>query len=126
MPLEIRASLHECARLAKERGWWARYRSLMSTALPDFENEASVIKTYECQVVPGLLQTPAYAEAVFRANLVRTDVEISKRLSARIKRQEILNRVDPPAYWVIIDEAALVLRIAQRTPSNSSPTSSTP
>ncbi|GAA4936994.1 helix-turn-helix transcriptional regulator [Streptomonospora halophila] len=104
---EVRASLHECARLAKERGWWARYRNLMSTALPDFETEASVIKTYECQVVPGLLQTPDYAEAIFRANLVRSDEEIRERVSARLKRQEILNRVDPPAYWVILDEAAL-------------------
>ncbi|GAB3458242.1 helix-turn-helix transcriptional regulator [Streptomonospora sediminis] len=104
---EARASLHECARLAKERGWWNRYRSVMSTALPDFENEASVIRTYECQVVPGLLQTPDYAEAVFRADLVRSDAEIRERLSARLKRQEILSRVDPPMYWAIIDEAAL-------------------
>lgn len=104
---ELREALHECARLAKERGWWARYRGLMSTALPDFENEASVIKTYECQVVPGLLQTPDYAEAVFRANLVRSDAEIRERISARLKRQEILNRVDPPNYWIILDEATL-------------------
>lgn len=104
---EVRASLYECARLAKQRGWWSRYRGLMSIALPDFEAEANVIRTYECQVIPGLLQTPDYADSIFRANQVRQDEEIAKRLTARLKRQEILNRVDPPSYWVIVDEAAL-------------------
>ncbi|MFC3995204.1 DUF5753 domain-containing protein [Nocardiopsis sediminis] len=103
----IRTSLHECARLGNQRGWWSKYRDLLASGLPDFEIEASVIKTYECQVVPGLLQTPDYAEAIFRANLVRSDTEITKRLDGRLKRQEILNRVDPPEYWVILDEAAV-------------------
>lgn len=104
---EIRESLHECARLGNQRGWWSKYRDLLPSGLPDFEVEASVIKTYECQVMPGLLQTPDYAEAVFRANLVRSNDEIAKRLSGRMKRQEALNRVEPPEYWVILDEAAL-------------------
>ncbi|CAM3841048.1 helix-turn-helix transcriptional regulator [Nocardiopsis gilva] len=104
---EIRAGLHECARQAKQRGWWMRYRTVLSSALPDFEAEASRIRTYECQVIPGLLQTPDYATAIFRANRVRSDEEIAERVAARIKRQDILNRVNPPRYWVIIDEAAL-------------------
>ena len=111
---EIRESLHECARLGNQRGWWAKYRDLLPSGLPDFEVEASVIKTYECQVVPGLLQTPDYAEAIFRANLVRSDDEIAKRLNGRMKRQETLNRVDPPEYWVILDEAALRRVIGSR------------
>lgn len=104
---DFRASLHECAALGNQRGWWSKYRDLMPSGLPDFEVEASLIKTYECQVVPGLLQTPGYAEAIFRANLVRSEAEITKRLEGRLKRQEILNRVDPPEYWVILDEASI-------------------
>ncbi|MDA2811709.1 helix-turn-helix transcriptional regulator [Nocardiopsis sp. RSe5-2] len=111
---EVREALHECARLGNQRGWWARYRELLPSGLPDFEVEASVIKTYECQVVPGLLQTPDYAEAVFRANLVRSDQEIAKRLEGRMKRQEVLNRVDPPEYWVIVDEAVLRRTVGSR------------
>lgn len=103
----VRAALHECARLAKQRGWWSKYKDVLPSGLPDFETEASAIRTYECQVVPGLLQTPDYAEAVFRADKVREDEEIAKRVAARMQRQEVLNRVDPPAYWAIIDEAAL-------------------
>jgi transcriptional regulator with XRE-family HTH domain len=104
---EVRHSLHECARLGNERGWWSKYRTVLPSGLPDFEVEAAVIKTYECQVVPGLLQTPGYADAIFRANLVRSEDEIAKRLEGRLKRQEILNRVDPPEYWVILDEAVV-------------------
>ncbi|WP_133740672.1 helix-turn-helix domain-containing protein [Actinorugispora endophytica] len=111
---EVRAELHECARMAKQRGWWARYKGVLSMALPDFETETSVIRTYECQVIPGLLQTAEYAEAIFRANLVRSDEEIRERVVARLKRQEILNRVDPPAYWVILDEAALRRTVGSR------------
>ncbi|MDT0305001.1 helix-turn-helix domain-containing protein [Streptomonospora wellingtoniae] len=111
---DVRAELHECARMAKQRGWWSRYRNVLVEALPDFETEASVIRAYECQVVPGLLQTAEYAEAIFRANLVRSDEEIQERVAARLKRQEILNRVDPPTCWVILDEAALRRTIGSR------------
>lgn len=104
---KFRSDLHECARQAKDRGWWSRYRNVLSSALPDFEAEASRLRTYECQVVPGLLQTADYAEAIFKANQVRAPEEIAERVAARMKRQDILNRVDPPRYWVVIDEAAL-------------------
>ncbi|WP_344102847.1 helix-turn-helix transcriptional regulator [Nocardiopsis rhodophaea] len=103
----VREALHECARLGNQRGWWSKYRDVLPSGLPDFEVEASSIKTYECQVIPGLLQTPDYAEAIFRANLVRSDDEIVKRVDSRMKRQTVLNRVDPPEYWAILDEAAL-------------------
>ncbi|WP_017577693.1 Scr1 family TA system antitoxin-like transcriptional regulator [Nocardiopsis kunsanensis] len=75
--------------------------------LADFEAEASTFRTYESQVIPGLLQTPQYADAIFRANLVRDDDEIDRRVEARVKRQGVLNRVDPPTFMALIDEAAL-------------------
>ncbi|MDT0330011.1 helix-turn-helix domain-containing protein [Nocardiopsis lambiniae] len=102
-----RASLHELAKLAGEKGWWARYKDLMPQMLADFEAEACALRSYEAQVIPGLLQTPTYADAIFRANQVRDDEEIAQRVAARIKRQEILHRVDPPTYMAILDEAVL-------------------
>jgi len=110
----VRAELHECAKLSSHKGWWAKYQGVLSSALPDFESEASRIRTYECQVIPGLLQTPDYIEAIFRANQVRADEETRKRVDARLKRQEILNRVDPPRYWVVLDEAALRRMVGSR------------
>lgn len=103
----VRAALHELSRLAGERGWWSQYKDLLPEMLADFEVEACALRNYEAQLVPGMLQTPKYADAVYRANKVREDTEIEQRVAARMKRQEILNRVSPPSYSAIIDEGAL-------------------
>jgi hypothetical protein len=63
---------------------------------------------YEPQAVPGLLQTEDYARAQIRTGRVRdSDEEIEKHVAARISRQAILSRSDPPLLWVILDEAVL-------------------
>ena len=58
-------------------------------------------------LVPGLLQTSDYARAVFNARFGITDEEIGEQVAARLKRQEILARDEPPALWVILDESVL-------------------
>ncbi|WP_017595573.1 helix-turn-helix domain-containing protein [Nocardiopsis potens] len=102
-----REALHQLARDAKDRGWWSQYKGVFTDQLPDFEAEASAIRTFEPQVIPGLLQTPEYAEAVIRGGQAHDDEAITARVAARMERQQILNRHDPPEYWAIIDEAAL-------------------
>lgn len=104
-----RAVLHQLARQAKERGWWWRYRDVFGeTPLPDFESEACRIRTYETSTLPGLLQTPEYAEAIFRGSRLTDPELIRRRVEARIARREILTRIDdPPHLWAVIDEAAL-------------------
>ncbi|PDP88623.1 hypothetical protein CQJ94_05625 [Glycomyces fuscus] len=103
----VQSAMHELSKLAGQKGWWSLYKGLLPQTLTDFEAEACALRTYEAQVVPGLLQTPAYADAIFRANRVRDDNEITQRVTARMARQNILNRLDPPTYLVIIDEAAI-------------------
>jgi transcriptional regulator with XRE-family HTH domain len=71
------------------------------------EREAKRLRSFEPSLVPGLLQTEEYARAVFSARFGATDLEIDEQVAARLKRQEILAREDPPAFWVILDEAAL-------------------
>ncbi|WP_230394324.1 helix-turn-helix domain-containing protein [Plantactinospora alkalitolerans] len=98
------------ARQAKQRGWWQRY----SDVLPDWfaayvgmESEASVIRTYECQMVPGLLQTEEYARAAFEgAPVPMRDGEVERQVSLRMERQAILTSEDPPMLRVVIDEGA--------------------
>ena len=58
-------------------------------------------------LVPGLLQTEDYARAVFSSRFGIKDDEIDEQVAARLKRQEILSREDPPALWVILDESVL-------------------
>lgn len=99
------------ARQAKQRGWWQRY----SDVLPDWfttyvgmESEASVIRTYECQMVPGLLQTRDYARAAFRgAPVPLRDDDVERQVSLRMERQSILTSDEPPVLRVVIDEGAV-------------------
>ena len=97
------------ARQANAPGWWHRYADLLPTWFETYiglEQAASVIRTYELQFIPGLLQTRDYARAVTR--LAHTDaVEIERRVELRLRRQELLTSADAPTLWAVIDEAAL-------------------
>jgi transcriptional regulator with XRE-family HTH domain len=74
---------------------------------PEKEAAASTLRWFEPLLVPGLLQTDMYARALFRTRIGVTDNEIEELVSARLKRQEILTRPDPPTLWVILDEWVL-------------------
>lgn len=104
-----RVEFLELARHANEPGWWHRYGDLLPSWFETYmamEQAASVIRTYEVQFVPGLLQTPQYARAVF--GLAHPDPEqLERRVELRRLRQEILTSSDPPQLWAVIDEAAL-------------------
>lgn len=105
-----RDALINLAREARQRGWWADYEDVFRSSLPDFEAGASVIRTYEALIVPGLLQTAAYAGAVWRAGQVldeQADHVIERHVEARLTRQKILDRESPPELLAVIDEAAL-------------------
>lgn len=105
---ETREALHQLYRESKEKGWWYRYKEVFGTSgLPAFEVEASLIRTYEAQVIPGLLQTADYARAVFTGTNAFAEEEIQRHVEARMERQTILARLYPPEYAAIIDEAAL-------------------
>lgn len=105
---EIRAALHRLSRESKEKGWWSRYKDVFSErALPDFEAEASALRTYEAQVVPGLFQTPDYAVEVFKGGRAVDDPSITRKVEARLARQQILSRVKAPHVTAVVDEGAL-------------------
>ncbi len=72
------------------------------------EDEVVSEDHYACMYVPGLLQTRAYAEAVHRASEMRCpDQEIAHMVDIRMKRQELLERPEPPHIWAVIDEAVI-------------------
>ncbi|MFF9811942.1 helix-turn-helix domain-containing protein [Streptomyces sp. NPDC014006] len=106
-----RLALVELAKGAKIQGWW---RSL-ADPIPDSMNlmltlEDEVVREdhYACMYIPGLLQTRAYAEAVHRASDVQCpEREVQHMVDIRMKRQELLEREEPPHIWCVIDEAAL-------------------
>ncbi|GHD39374.1 transcriptional regulator [Streptomyces galbus] len=70
----------------------------------DMEGRAAYISTYQCQLVYGLLQTEAYARAVLS---VEQGDRLEEMVAARMERQRILRREQPPVMWTVLDEAAL-------------------
>jgi DNA-binding XRE family transcriptional regulator len=99
------------AREANAPGWWQPYGDLLPQwfkAYVDLESAAMVIRTYEGQLVPGLLQTEDYMRAVIGgAHLDESPEEAERRVALRMTRQTLLTRRDAPRLWAVIDEAAL-------------------
>jgi transcriptional regulator with XRE-family HTH domain len=99
------------AREASTPGWWQAYGDVLSTWFQnylDLEQAAELIRTYEVQFVPGLLQTDAYARAVIMlGHGTAPSAQIDRRAELRMARKQLLDRPDPPRLWAVIDEAVL-------------------
>jgi len=110
---EERATLLSLAEEANTPGWWNRYGDLLPTWFQPFvglEAAAALIRTYEVQFIPGLLQTKDYARAVialFDNPMTASAEETERRVRLRMDRQQLLTRPDPPELWAVVDEAAL-------------------
>jgi transcriptional regulator with XRE-family HTH domain len=106
-----RKPLLDLARQANNRGWWHRFGDVLPSwfqAYLGLELAAALIRTYEVQFVPGLLQTADYARAVIALGHSRATAEqIERRVELRMQRQHVLTRPDPVQYWAVVDEAAL-------------------
>ncbi|MFD0884346.1 Scr1 family TA system antitoxin-like transcriptional regulator [Streptosporangium algeriense] len=73
----------------------------------EIEPRAIGLRTWDPLLVPGLLQTEAYARAVFRGHSTTPEKEVEKQVNARMQRTLILSKEDPPTLWVLIDEHVL-------------------
>ena len=73
----------------------------------DIEAEAQTLRWFEPLIVPGLLQTEAYARALFVTRVGLSADEIDSLVAARLARQDVLTREAPPMLWVIVDESVL-------------------
>jgi Domain of unknown function (DUF5753)/Helix-turn-helix domain len=104
------AGFLQFAREANAPGWWQQYGDLLPQwfkAYVDLESAATLIRTYEGQLVPGLLQTEEYMRAVIGAHLDEPPEEAERRVALRMARQTLLTRPEGPRLWAVIDEAAL-------------------
>lgn len=106
-----RAMLLELAGQANLPGWWQPYSELlpdgMSTVL-GMEQSAQVIRSYDAQLVPALLQSADYARAEIElTHRGAAPRDISRRVELRLRRQQVLHRSRPVQFWAVIDEAAL-------------------
>jgi transcriptional regulator with XRE-family HTH domain len=106
-----RERLLTLAREANTPGWWHSYGDVLSSWFQnylDLEQSAELIRTYEIQFVPGLLQTDAYARAVITlGHGTATPAEIDRRADLRMARKKMLERKESPRLWAVLDEAVL-------------------
>jgi len=106
------------AREANTPGWWQHYGDVLPQwfrTYVDLESAAALIRTYEGQFVPGLLQTDDYMRAVIHgAHLDESSDEVGRRVRLRMARQTLLTREHPPRLWAVVDEAALRRPVGSR------------
>src|SRR4029450_4325252 len=106
-----RDELLALAREANPPSWGHAYGDVLDPWFQnslDLEQAADLIRTYEIQFVPGLLQTDAYARAVTSLGHGEAHPdEVNRRATLRMTRKELLQRPDAPRLWAVVDEAVL-------------------
>ncbi|MFG2538536.1 helix-turn-helix domain-containing protein [Streptomyces sp. NPDC048511] len=102
-------SLMQMAKDSRQQGWWHAFGDIPYSVYIGLETDAASLRVYESLIVPGLLQTREYAQAVIEGMWPEaTPSEIDKRIQIRLKRQDRLtDPVNPLRFWAVIDEALL-------------------
>ncbi|MGP4002910.1 helix-turn-helix domain-containing protein [Streptomyces sp. 8N706] len=107
---ELREFLKRLAKDSKVRGWWHAHGSAVPpwfSVYVGLEQDASSLRQYQCEFVPGLMQTAAYAAELHRATNQLTADDLERAVSVRMERQTLLTAEDPPDLWAIVHESVL-------------------
>ncbi|MFF5899351.1 helix-turn-helix domain-containing protein [Streptomyces argenteolus] len=106
-------SLMQMAKDSRQQGWWHAFGDIPYSVYIGLETDAESLRVYEPQVVPGLLQTRSYAEALINGALPEAPpTDIEKRVNVRARRQDRVNAPEHPLrLWAVIDESALRRRV---------------
>ncbi|MET7650569.1 MULTISPECIES: helix-turn-helix transcriptional regulator [unclassified Streptomyces] len=109
-------SLMEMAKDSRQQGWWHAFGDVPYSVYIGLETDAASLRVYDPQVVPGLLQTRQYAEALISGALPEAPpADIEKRIQVRLRRQERISTADNPLrLWAVLDEAALRREVGNR------------
>lgn len=111
-PAEVHRLL-ALARVARQRDWLAPYKEHLPSAYAAYiglEREASALYFYQPLVIPGILQTEAYASAVIPSTAPAIPPEEKRLISKRVRferQRNLLNRPDGPLIDAILDESVL-------------------
>ncbi|KAF4408241.1 MULTISPECIES: helix-turn-helix transcriptional regulator [Streptomyces] len=102
-------SLMNMAKESRQQGWWHAFGDIPYSVYIGLETDATSVRNYESLLVPGLLQTREYAEAVLAGmEPEATAADNAKRVGVRMKRQErISDPASPLRFWAVVDESAL-------------------
>ncbi|MGW0705028.1 helix-turn-helix domain-containing protein [Streptomyces sp. NPDC002643] len=107
---ELREFLKSLARQAKTRGWW----QVHGAGVPEWfniyiglEQDASTLRQYQCELVPGLMQIEAYARELHTTGGHMSADDIDRAIRVRLERQSMLTGPDAPDAWFIVNEGAV-------------------
>lgn len=107
---EVREFLKSLARQAKTRGWW----QVLGPGVPEWfniyiglEQDASTLRQYQCELLPGLMQTAAYAAELHKAGGHMSAEAIERAVRVRMERQAMLTKPSAPDAWFIVNEGVL-------------------
>lgn len=113
-----RNAIEKLSREAKQKGWWSRYVNVVDPAYAAYaavEWDASELYNVETNLVPGLLQTPEYTEALIRLQAPDAGKErVEAQINVRRERRSILTRDSPLQLWVIVAENVLYHQVGSR------------
>lgn len=109
-------SLMQMAKESRQQGWWHAFGDIPYSVYIGLETDAASLRVYAAQVVPGLLQTQAYAQAVcLGAQPEVSAADIEKRVQVRMRRQERIHDMRHPLrLWAVLDESALRRQVGGR------------
>lgn len=107
----------------RTRGWWEEYRGVLPSVFMDTaeaEHHATFLREIVITRIPGLLQTPDYARAVYAyMNPELPEKEVAPRVEHRMRRRAVIEGDNPTPYEAIIHEVALRLRVSDRESSRA-------
>ncbi|MBK3533621.1 helix-turn-helix transcriptional regulator [Streptomyces sp. MBT56] len=97
---------------AQKQKWWRKYSAVINTTqyggYLELEASATSLRSYEPQLIPGLLQTADYARKVITSMRMDLDAkQIEALVTVRMNRQALLDAENAPKLWAVIDEAAI-------------------
>ncbi|MGC8920727.1 helix-turn-helix domain-containing protein [Streptomyces griseoaurantiacus] len=107
---ELREFLKSLARQAKTRGWWQVHGS----GVPEWfsiyiglEQDASTLRQYQCEVLPGLVQAEAYVRELHTSGSYMSPEDIDRAVRVRLERQAMLSGLEAPDSWFVVNEGAV-------------------
>jgi hypothetical protein len=107
---EEREAVLDDAKQARDRSWWYPYADLIDESFEThliLENDAAALRTYQPNLVPGLLQTERYAWELIGTRSDLPLETVRRQADLRTMRRKVLEREDAPQLAVVLDEAVL-------------------
>ncbi|MCD0449041.1 helix-turn-helix domain-containing protein [Actinocorallia sp. API 0066] len=112
------SELLELAHAGSSPGWWSAFSDVIPSWFEPYlalEQSADLIRSFDAQFVPGLLQSPDYARAVARGDEGGPEEEVDYRVALRMRRQRRFQEEGGPKLWALLDEAVLLRPMGGRT-----------